>query len=729
MSGWRPRRSLAAAFPSLVLVGLFLAAGFAASPSPVAQPDAAPSAETGTPRAGDVAAYGVRTGAGPERDDHRFARHAAELVPDAVGNPRYVLPLVVQRDQEARTVYVDAETGLDLAVRTSILDAAAQPLLEASGLPLHRRSELIATATTYIHEHAAQTLAPCTARLQTQHVSGHAWRLFEPCTLLSQDLSTRVFALADQGSLADFPATLWVTDDREPVVHVWTSPRLSYPLRIEVAPQSPHPITVRLTHYATGTGVLDAPPNPAARAHDLEWRPLGRGHPLDDDAHLPFRLDDAYTALTKDLLLGEWNAFRNAHEGEFLSGATYEEAAADGAIRMQWTLQFTDGRDGAAFCVTRIVRAADSYDAYRDALDRRLDAKNLQSGAAGRDYVNVEARGCAWDGRAVPLPDPATPVPTPASLLQRLHAYAPAPDANEPHHAVWGFRYVCADPACGQSVVRFHVGHQTTQAHLGPTRVPFDQPATRVERVSSVLHVGPDGRAAAYERASESVEPIALGDRVHAAPDDPFHATALDHDDPQGWNLTPWHWVLGGSLLASLGAIGRWFASHAAAARLHTRLRRDRLLEHPLRHEIHEIVRQQPGIHQRQLQRLLDRGTGVVLHHIHTLVKANLLVVARSRGRSAYFLPGVLDRARQHAAPVLATPRTRRVLRLLMGRPQGVNMTQLAREADVTRQAIAWHLERLADVGLVARGAPASTYAWRATPLARDALDGGAAPG
>ena len=84
---------------------------------------------------------------------------------------------------------------------------------------------------------------------------------------------------------------------------------------------------------------------------------------------------------------------------------------------------------------------------------------------------------------------------------------------------------------------------------------------------------------------------------------------------------------------------------------LFTRLRRDRLLDNPVRARLYERIRTEPGIHRAELVDFAGIGEGATRHHLAQLAKHRLVVEAASEGYVRYFAAGEVppDVARREA--------------------------------------------------------------------------------
>ncbi|HET6398869.1 MAG TPA: hypothetical protein VFH47_04885, partial [Candidatus Thermoplasmatota archaeon] len=93
-----------------------------------------------------------------------------------------------------------------------------------------------------------------------------------------------------------------------------------------------------------------------------------------------------------------------------------------------------------------------------------------------------------------------------------------------------------------------------------------------------------------------------------------------------GWALASWLRRLG--LLAPFGLAG------------FSRIEDAKVLDHPVRSQLFEAIRANPGIHASALGRVGDVGWGTVVHHLDRLEKAKLVTTRRVGGQKCYFENG-----------------------------------------------------------------------------------------
>lgn len=102
---------------------------------------------------------------------------------------------------------------------------------------------------------------------------------------------------------------------------------------------------------------------------------------------------------------------------------------------------------------------------------------------------------------------------------------------------------------------------------------------------------------------------------------------------------------------------------------LFTRLRRDRLLDNPVRARLYERVRAEPGIHQAELVDIAGIGEGATRYHLRQLTRNRLLIEMHDEGFVRYFAAGEVPPHVAHKAAALRSKTARAVYDLLLAEP------------------------------------------------------------
>lgn len=260
------------------------------------------------------------------------------------------------------------------------------------------------------------------------------------------------------------------------------------------------------------------------------------------------------------------------------------------------------------------------------------------------------------------------------------------------------------------------IGYDAT-ARLDNGEPTLDIPGTSVvERGDGYVHVRTDG----YADRPVQVEVAIEADNGEIAADDEVRSTGGVFGVPPGTATAA---AAGVGLLGGLAAAAylMWPKLKFLGAGLYSRIGRDDVLAHDVRRRIRDEVAAEPGIHFRELKRRLGVGRGILEHHLDKLVDADVLSEASSTGYRCYFPHGRVDRQVMQAAAALRSDTARTLLRAVAARP-GASLSDLARAAGMATSTASYHLDRLVEAGLVAKGRDGSKLSLRVTPTGRTAL-------
>lgn len=120
------------------------------------------------------------------------------------------------------------------------------------------------------------------------------------------------------------------------------------------------------------------------------------------------------------------------------------------------------------------------------------------------------------------------------------------------------------------------------------------------------------------------------------------------------------------------------------------RLRRNRLLENPLRRQILEAVRKDPGIHHRELLRTLGISNGTLAYHLRTLERGGYIRALTAHGRKLLWAP----EAKVDVNSLLLTDRERELLEVL-STLRTARSDELGRRIGLKPSSVEYHVNRL----------------------------------
>jgi DNA-binding transcriptional ArsR family regulator len=176
-------------------------------------------------------------------------------------------------------------------------------------------------------------------------------------------------------------------------------------------------------------------------------------------------------------------------------------------------------------------------------------------------------------------------------------------------------------------------------------------------------------------------------------------------------------WLVSGGTVAAGGSSAS--SSSLAAARkyapglaLFTRFEGAKVLEHPNRMALYDLVARKPGVRLQDLCGDTGLSRTAVTHHLRLLENQHL-VVSRRVGRSRHFFEngGRFPREQKEAYAVLQNDRSREIAQAIQARP-GIIQKGLCEALGLRPSIVHWHVQRLQDAGLVASDRQGRTVAY-----------------
>ena len=566
-----------------------------------------------------------------------------------------------------------------------------------------------ASNVTFLADHPAWGATVC-LRFALQGTAVHLGRTHHPldpaCVWLTQGLPGTTMRLEAVGGLPGERDLLFVSEDENllgyPVTlgRVWFREGLPYPIRIEQTDELGDAYTVAVlgefdagrTPLRTESGA-NGPPLPT-----LVMRPLPAWTLDDAGVDHPFPLSRAFTAARDDAAYDDLRRFLDDHPDGYVAWARLAQGTLPQSTWVRWEFGVTEGTRVLPVSVEmrRSVLAAPGGIILEDA---RPPAVTVGPGPEQSPFFEVTSY-LAPEERPQELPSVA-------SLLARWRSHSgdTAPGDS------WGF-FLVRDPDGEGGFPGLYVQagreQQTREDTPGGVVVGGVTPqSTRAVAATASWYDGFDDLDRLSWTESEASEDMA---------DVPLAASALPQEqstagraaaatqvraDRSLLHLTPLERATIGAG-AALAALTYWLGPVAkdALVGLFSRIRDDRLLEHPARRHARDLVEQNPGIHHQELVRRLGKGKGGAEHHLRKLEDAGLLVVRRSSGYTCYFVPGQATRHASAAAPLLKSPVAQGIVQAMTAQP-GITHAELARRLDVRPATIHYHVTRLRAGGLL----------------------------
>jgi len=118
-----------------------------------------------------------------------------------------------------------------------------------------------------------------------------------------------------------------------------------------------------------------------------------------------------------------------------------------------------------------------------------------------------------------------------------------------------------------------------------------------------------------------------------------------------------------------------------------------------VRRQVREHVRTNPGVHFNELARNLDIATGQAQYHLRRLGRSDDVVAEHIRGRTHYFDPEYEAWERRMLA-LYRRETARAIITLLLDEGR-LSAGAVAERLDLARSTVSWHVDTLADAGIV----------------------------
>jgi DNA-binding transcriptional ArsR family regulator len=118
------------------------------------------------------------------------------------------------------------------------------------------------------------------------------------------------------------------------------------------------------------------------------------------------------------------------------------------------------------------------------------------------------------------------------------------------------------------------------------------------------------------------------------------------------------------------------------------------------RKRIYEAVRQNPGVHFRDLQRRTNMTVGVLSYHLDFLVDRGLLTVDKQESFTRYFPGGQIGRDKQKMLAALRQEIPRGIILFLLMNP-GATHSKVLESFTISGGTLSYHIKKLASRGLI----------------------------
>lgn len=522
----------------------------------------------------------------------------------------------------------------------------------------------------------------------------------------------------------------------------WFTPAVPYPVRVEASLPNlrpkvleegdldlpgPRSFVLEMTGFAPGDAPLDLVDDPADAnpvAPFVLDAPLMVGAtrvgPSEASIEHPFSLGDAFQAALDSPVFNDIDTYLAGHPLAYVAAAEYREGryvsynptSQLSTYDRVWSIGMTDGQETFSFQATQ-----QSFDGWFPT-SARNDTVPEPALSFQRDY----GPSGPWQSAPYPSRLPST-MPTVLSLAQRWAGF----DGGDLAANSWGFAIACEpveedpDADCRMQTT-YVVGHQrqvyggTSPGGIGafgPLAVPGNPYGTE-ETIDIRREVTFDGSGRAsdvliqdhrhYKAAVDGAIPTPVLPPIDATRDPGYsvQSSAVTGIPPSYVN-----WIPEPKQAAQVTFLGvvvgflYWIWPKLGVVGLFSRLHHSELLDHPARAKLVQIIEAQPGIHFHDLAQKAELANGTAVHHLRKLSDSGHVNVRRSGRYTCYFPTGRVDPTQAAAAPLLKSEGAKQVLDAVRTKP-GMSNLELAQATGLQPSTVNYHVQRLANAGLVA---------------------------
>lgn len=467
-----------------------------------------------------------------------------------------------------------------------------------------------------------------------------------------------------------------------------------------------HRLTYRLVEYRVGHSLIPWGGHEgdhwAAKRAMIDRTQGPQKHPATGTgSSISFTIEGALARVDAEVAtLPAYAAWRRTHPGASLVSASYSTADAPGGLSTaRWQFGFADTSGSAHIVIIRrdlktgMTIAEDGGDVRIQPWAPSDFPANPPTfaavEAAWADYVSAEARSTTFDyvRWGADLDSRQGDCTTPSMTFRDVDRRADDKRTIDGGHS--------DDGSCPgttgdgkNSFIRMDSGSgRTTAAYESEFRHANFRGAT----------VGPDATGRGWSMAGSTI-PAGL-----QAPD-PVVAAATTAG------------FLAVFLAAYFWPVVKFVGARAAFVVGYVKLRKEEILNNPIREHVLTLIRTQPGIHASDIARQANAGWGTIVYHLSVLEK-NKVVTSLVDGRHKRFFPAdTIDFGKRGQLAALKNPNTRSIYDMIESTP-GLVQGELAGKTGLTIPTVIWHLQRLEEAGLVGRDKSGRRFHYFANPV------------
>ncbi|MCW4040647.1 MAG: winged helix-turn-helix transcriptional regulator [Candidatus Bathyarchaeota archaeon] len=138
---------------------------------------------------------------------------------------------------------------------------------------------------------------------------------------------------------------------------------------------------------------------------------------------------------------------------------------------------------------------------------------------------------------------------------------------------------------------------------------------------------------------------------------------------------------------------------------------RDEILENENRRKIYRVISSNPGIHLRELQRVLDMPLSTVDYHLGYMVKKEIILRDQNKGIIRYFAKP-FDEAEKRIVSALRQKRMRDIVFIVL-RQRKTRFKLLIDQLQLPRSTLAFYLKYLVEHGILIRERVGTEHIYR----------------
>jgi predicted transcriptional regulator len=147
-----------------------------------------------------------------------------------------------------------------------------------------------------------------------------------------------------------------------------------------------------------------------------------------------------------------------------------------------------------------------------------------------------------------------------------------------------------------------------------------------------------------------------------------------------------------------LTEVGKW-ALLSLIIPLYSRIKKENVLDQPIRYKIHGYILGNPGSHFGLLKQDLDLPNGQLAHHLNQLTRTNI-IYSKADGTKRRFYPMSYPKSKgnEHHFSNLQE----KILGIIKEN-SGISQKKLASEMGISRQVAGYHLTKMEKEGVIAK--------------------------